>query len=167
MLNDYYKYNNMNNKESNEITNYNYVIPKSMNYKQSEIINYAIKIASKSIMTHQHAAVIVNNRGQILGEGINKPHNNFKDYYSIHAECACIKDSIKKNKNKLEMYDLSLYVIRISYINNNYYLRQSKPCENCKKVINKYAQKYKLKTIYYSIDEFIHNNIIYKSKFNY
>ena len=153
MLNDYYKYNNMNNKESNEITNYNYVIPKSMNYKQSEIINYAIKI--------------VNNRGQILGEGINKPHNNFKDYYSIHAECACIKDSIKKNKNKLEMYDLSLYVIRISYINNNYYLRQSKPCENCKKVINKYAQKYKLKTIYYSIDEFIHNNIIYKSKFNY
>ena len=141
--------------------------PKNMNYRQSEIINYAIKIANKSTMTHQHAAVIVNNRGEVLGEGFNKLNSNLTNIFSIHAECACIKNSIKKNKNKLEMYDLTLYVIRISYINDFCYLRQSKPCENCKKVIDKYAQKYKLRTIYYSIDEFKADNIIYKSKFNY
>lgn len=140
---------------------------KNMDFKQSEIINYAIKVANKSTMTHQHAAVIVNNRGDILGEGFNKPNNNLTNIYSIHAECACIKNSIKKNKNKLEMYDLTLYVIRISYINNKSYLRLSKPCDNCKKVIDKYAQKYKLKTIYYSIDEFTDNEIIYKNRFNY
>jgi hypothetical protein len=137
--------------------------PKNMTYKQSEIINYAIKIANKSTMTHQHAAIIVNNRGEVLGEGFNKPNNNLTNIYSIHAECACIKNSIKKNKHKLGMYDLTLYVIRISYINNFCYLRFSKPCANCIKVIDKYAQKYKLRTIYYSIDEFELDNIIYKS----
>ena len=163
----------MNHTSDDDDSDNKYIIPKTMNYKQSVIINYAIKIANKSMLTYQHAAVIVNNRGEILGEGYNKVVYTKKNYYSIHAECACIKDSIRKNKNKLKMYNLTLYIIRISYLNNNCYLRQSKPCENCKKVINEYAQKYNLKTIYYSMDEFIDSSIIYNtiikydSKFDY
>ena len=141
---------------------------KTMNIKQSEIINYAIKIAHKSTMTQQHAAVLVNNKGEILGEGFNKPYDNFSNIFSLHAECACINNSIKKNKSRLCLYDLTLYVIRISYINNSCYLRQSKPCENCKKIIEKYAQKYKLRTVYYSIDELTPEGLVYQNnKFKY
>ena len=143
-----------------------YKIPKYMSHRQTYLIEYAKQIAKKSVMNHKHSAILVS-RNKILGEGYNKPFNrkpfitNFSTHthslsncYSIHAENACIKDAIKKNKNKLELYNLELYVIRISNINNNYYLKNSKPCENCKKLIENYTKKYKINKIYYSLDEF-------------
>ena len=154
-----------------------YKIPKHITPKQNYLIEYAKQIAIKSVMNYKHGAILVS-RNKILGEGYNKLYNrkplisnsdtytiNLSNCYSIHAENACLKDAIKKNKNKLESYDLELYVIRVSIINNNYYLRDSKPSENCKKLIENYTKKYKINKIYYSIDE-LNLNIKYNNKFN-
>lgn len=135
-------------------------IPKSMTDKQENIINYAINLANKSPMTHKHAAVLIN-KNKIIGEGYNKSFSYLVNSFSIHAEVMCIKNALKKYKN-LNLLNLELYVIRISYQNNICYLRQSKPCQNCSNTII----NYNIKTVYYTIDNSI-INVEYKNKFNY
>lgn len=138
-------------------------IYKNINIKQNIFILRAQYLARKSTMTQQHAAIIVYHN-KIIGEGINKSIN-LNNKYSIHAEVAAINDVKKKNIINL-LKNSSLYVIRISTINNKCCLRNSKPCYNCKK----YIEKYNIQKTYYSLDEINieEYNIIYnKNKFNY
>jgi deoxycytidylate deaminase len=146
----------------NDIKRRYITIPKSMTDKQSLFIKYAITIAHKSTMTQKHAAILIN-RNKIIGEGFNKSFSYLVNSFSIHAEIICIKDALKRNKNKLILSNLELYVIRISYINNICYLRHSKPCENCSNAIINFSKKYNIKTIYYTIDD-NSINVKYKNK---
>jgi len=136
---------------------------KNINIKQNIFILRAKYLARKSTMTQQHAAIIVYHN-KIIGEGVNKSIK-LNNKYSIHAEVAAINEVKKKNITHL-LKSSTLYVIRVSTINNKCCLRNSKPCNNCKK----YIEKYNIPKIYYSLDEINiedHNIVYNKNKFNY
>jgi tRNA(Arg) A34 adenosine deaminase TadA len=104
-------------------------------------IDKAANAAEKSNGYYRHGAVIVY-RNKVISSASNmylsrytieKPHN------SIHAEV----NAIMRVKNKHILKHCFLYVVRI---NNNGEIKNSKPCENCMKIIN----KHKIKLCYHS-----------------
>lgn len=128
-----------------------------MKKKHINYFNIASIDAQKSNMHKNFGAVIVNNN-KIIGIG----HNHSIDYYTrshnyiskerkilqnIHAEHDAILDAIKRgNKKLIPMSDI--YISRIyndydSYDEFNF--QTSHPCENCRKLI----EKYKIKKAYY------------------
>lgn len=121
-----------------------------MRKSHETMLYYAKNIAEKSKMRVQHGCVIVDSKGYIISTAFNK-YNHFYNIQkpwqkgsrlSCHAEEGALK---KVNFNKLE--GAKLYVVRISYSGE---LLNSKPCERCTKIINKFIHKYGLKEVYYS-----------------
>lgn len=100
---------------------------------QSYYIDQASNIALKSNGYYKHGAVIVY-RNKIISSASNvylskytteKPHN------SIHGEV----NAIINVKNKHILKHCVMYVVRI---NNKGELRDSTPCETCRKILNRY-----------------------------
>lgn len=130
---------------------------KTLNNKHSKFLHIASIDAQKSNMHKNFGAVIVYNN-KIIGIGHNhsidyctRKYNYFskerKMLQNIHAEHDAILDAIKKgNKHLISKSDI--YISRIlndydSYDEFNF--QTSHPCENCKKLI----EKYKIKKAYY------------------
>lgn len=114
-------------------------IPKNIGSKHSYYLDEATKTAHKSSMTHQHGCVIVSDTGDIIACGFNKNVNFMCHQFSIHAEA----DAISKLK-KIMLLNVSMYIVRISPA--GIFLKYSKPCNNCQKLI----QKCGIKRVYYS-----------------
>lgn len=119
-------------------------ISKVITRKHDLFISVAAKIAEKSTMQQKHGAVIVY-KNKIIATGFNHTCDYMNSNYSIHAEVAAISQ-IFYNKQLLELCDI--YVVRIAPAFNNC-LKNSKPCKNCTKFIN----KYKLRNTYYSTND--------------
>ena len=122
-----------------------------INYKHQHVIDYLIQnVVHKSNMRCKHAAALVDNKGNIISTGYNYMiiTNQFsnrlnKKIYSIHAERDCLS---KCNKKKINGCDL----VVIRYGCDRFLLSQ--PCKDCERLINIYIKKYKLKNVYYSIE---------------
>lgn len=88
-------------------------------------------------------------KGKIIGNGYNKGYGKILNgNYSVHAEVDAIYDVIKKYKNhgcERILRECSLYVIQ--YTDK---LRNSMPCNNCCKVIEKYG----IRRVYFSTETF-------------
>jgi len=124
--------------------------------KLDHYIYIAMCEALKSNMFHQHGAIIIH-RNKIIGRGHNYSFGKNKcrgNHWSDHAEYNAIK-----NCNCQHLLNESiLIVVRITPFfvdmkNNNKpidnlktFLKDSIPCTNCQKTIN----KYKIKKIIYS-----------------
>ena len=105
-------------------------------------INEAYCQAIKSEMNFNHGCVLIH-RGKIVGKGFNCYHDsNYKSEYSLHAEINAINNGLKK----LHVNDLKKCELVIIRINKNGEMLNSRPCNNCKKVI----EGYKIKKIFYS-----------------
>ena len=123
----------------------------NLNNKQEYIIDYLKNnIIIKSNMRCKHAAALVDTKGNILSTGYNYniitnqySNRQNKKIYSIHAERDCLS---KCNKKKIK--DADLYVIR--YGCDKFLISQ--PCKDCKRLIEIYIKKYKLKNVYYSVN---------------
>ena len=104
------------------------------------VFEKAISLAQKSTMLQKHGAIILSKNGEVIGQG----YNHFTDYmshqWSCHAEIAALL-SIKNKREKLS--DASLLVVRIG---NDGIPKLSKPCENCRKEI----QKSGIRRVFYS-----------------
>jgi len=118
---------------------------------QLSYIYKAIEESLKSPLRCKHGCVIVKDK-RIVAFGYNKyrgynrhgtSHVNHRR--SIHAE----EDAINSCR-KRDLKDAELYVVRFN-INSNE-TSNSKPCHNCKKIINFCIRKYGLKCAYYSAD---------------
>lgn len=128
-----------------------------MNNKHIKYFKIASIDAEKSNMNKNYGAVIVYDN-KIIGKG----HNHSIDYYTrsynyikkerkilqnIHAEHDAILDAIKKgNKNLISKSDI--YISRILndyHISEEYNFQTSHPCDNCRKLI----EKYKIKKAFY------------------
>ena len=128
----------------------------NLNSRHEYVINYLKEnIITKCSMRCKHAAALVDNKGNIISTGYNYiimtneySHNNKKKIYSIHAERDCLMNCV--NKDKIRGADL--YVIRCGCEYNNKLLI-SQPCKNCENLINVYIKKYKLRNIYYTIND--------------
>ena len=116
--------------------------PKSISSRHGVYFDKASKIAMKSCMNHQHGCVIVSDEGEILAHGYNRVVDFMCHQFSIHAEVDAIC-KLKRNRNVLA--SSSMYIVRISPKTCNL-LKYSRPCENCQKLIEKYA----IKRVYYS-----------------
>jgi deoxycytidylate deaminase len=112
--------------------------------KHDLFLSIAAKIAEKSTMQQKHGAVIVY-KNKIIASGFNYNCSHMNNNYSIHAEVAAISQ-LFYNKALLEFCDI--YVVRIAPAYDNC-LKNSKPCKNCTKFIN----KYKLRNTYYSTND--------------
>lgn len=119
-------------------------ISKVITRKYDLFISMAAKIAEKSTMLQKHGAVIVY-KNKIVATGFNYNCNHMNNNFSIHAEVAAISQ-LFYNKSLLEFCDI--YVVRIAPAFNNC-LKNSKPCKNCTKFIN----KHKLRNTYYSTND--------------
>lgn len=132
---------------------------KFMNKKHINYFNIASIDAQKSNMHKNFGAVLVYNN-KIIGIG----HNHSIDYHTrshnyinkerqnllnIHAEHDAILNAIK-NGNKKYISKSDIYISRILNDYNDYdefNFQKSHPCENCRKLI----EKYKIKKAYFII----------------
>lgn len=131
---------NNNNATSEFFEQFDERFPKSINERHQNYLEMAAKIALNSNMSHKHGAIIVYKK-KIISTGYNYFSSHLCHDYSIHAEVAAIMN-IKSKKDILS--ECEMYVVRIARIDN--VLKYSKPCDNCKKVIN----KFNIKKTYYS-----------------
>ena len=119
-------------------------------------IDEAKHCATKSNIKIAHHGAVVIYRGKIVGKGYNYAKNlynnnkensrelikNNKYKYSVHAEVAAIKNSLK-NVNQETLKKCELIVVRV---NNMGELMNSQPCDCCKNFIN----NFKIRKTYYS-----------------
>ena len=105
-------------------------------------INEAYCQALKSEMNFNHGSVLIY-RGRIIGKGFNSYHDsNYKEEYSLHAEISAINNALKK----IHVNDLKKCELVIIRINKNGDFLNSKPCDNCARII----KNYNIKKIFYS-----------------
>lgn len=129
------------NATSEYFEKYDEQLPKNYNRIQKKFLDIAGKIALNSSMLHKHGALIVH-KNKIVSYGFNYRCDTLSKNYSIHAEICAINNM----KNKSIFNECDMYVVRIASDTYNNILKYSKPCENCKKIIN----KYNIRKIYYS-----------------
>ena len=104
------------------------------------VFDKAMQLAKKSTMMQKHGAVILDKNGDIIGQGFNHFASFMSHSWSCHAEIVALLSI--KNK-KVTLVDATLVVVRIGPESNP---KLSKPCENCRKEINKFG----IKRVFYS-----------------
>lgn len=134
-------------------------IPKNSRSKHEKFLSHAAKTAQKSTMEHKHGAVIVLDN-EIIASGYNHLEEFMCHNFSIHAEVdAILKAKKKSKKQKFDLSDAEMYVVRIGSIRMDFPLKYSKPCPDCEKAITKHG----LRRIYYSTNkeflDYCNNNL--------
>jgi len=127
-----------------------------MHKNDLKLLNFAANIAQRSDMRTKHGCIIIDNKGNIISTAYNKTLNlsseklkkfDKNNKVSRHAEENAL---FKVDKRKL--FGAKLYVVRTVSLNENEnILLNSKPCEKCKNIIEKYMKKFGLKKVYYTI----------------
>lgn len=122
----------------------------------TEIMLSAIEIAKKSDMRVKHGCIIIDNKGTIISKACNKMLNfdtekiKNRDQYlkvSYHAE-----ENALKQVNPKKLFGAKLYVVRYGNSDSNFFMN-SKPCNRCTIIIDKYMKKYGLKNVFYSVEK--------------
>lgn len=122
----------------------------------TEIMLSAIEIAKKSDMRVKHGCIIIDNKGTIISKACNKMLNfdtekiKNRDQYlkvSYHAE-----ENALKQVNPKKLFGAKLYVVRYGNSDNKFFAN-SKPCDRCTIIIDKYMKKYGLKNVFYSVEK--------------
>ena len=122
----------------------------------TEIMLSAIEIAKKSDMRVKHGCIIIDNKGTIISKACNKMLNfdtekiKNRDQYlkvSYHAE-----ENALKQVNPKKLFGAKLYVVRYGNSDSNFFMN-SKPCNCCTIIIDKYMKKYGLKNVFYSVEK--------------
>lgn len=108
-----------------------------------DVFDRAVQLAKKSTMNQRHGAVIVKG-GEIIGQGYNHAATFMSHSWSCHAEVSAILNL--KNKSKRYLEDATLIVVRIGPDSIGCPMKLSKPCENCRKAIEKAG----IKKVFYS-----------------
>lgn len=117
--------------------------PKTSNERQSYFLDYAAKIAQKSVMEHKHGAIIVLDN-EIIATGFNYLYEHMCHKNSIHAEVDALLNVKGRRRNMLT--EAEMYVVRIGPRNMDCPLKYSRPCCDCQKAIMKYG----IRKVYYS-----------------
>lgn len=115
--------------------------------KDVSFLNIARYFAEKSVEKKKHGAVVVKS-GRVVGSGFNKfknhpdliPHDLIKVHCSRHAEEVAIHEAGENARGAI------LYVARV---NKQGIDRNSKPCEECSKLI----QRSGIKKVIYTMEE--------------
>ena len=121
--------------------------------KHMSFLEVASAVAHRSDMYHRHGAVVVDRRGRVLGVGFNYRVKNQGNRWSVHAEEAAIQDCRRKG---FSLQHATMYVIRIRTWKRELtlqknskgvpppaksfgetQLRNSRPCRNCQRFIEK------------------------------
>lgn len=122
--------------------NFNFSDSNSFTKKLNDQINFLKKLASKSAVSHKHAACLINGNGKIITFGLNKYINskiNSKPIrICIHAEQDCLANCHFKFCKGMD-----LLVIRIGPTGG---LLNSRPCNLC---VTKLQEK-QIRKVYYS-----------------
>lgn len=108
-----------------------------------DVFERAVQLAKKSVMTQKHGAVIVKG-GEIIGQGYNHATTFMSHSWSCHAEVAAILNL--KNKSRKYLEDATLIVVRVGPVSIGCPMKLSKPCENCRKAIEKVG----IRKVFYS-----------------
>jgi deoxycytidylate deaminase len=131
-------------------------IAQKLNRKHAFYFDIAAKIAQNSNMYQKHGALIVYKK-TIISSGTNNYLLKSSKKYSTHAEIS----AINKVKNKKQLSECEMYIVRIGPDKFNNMLKYSKPCINCQNYIN----KYNIKKIYYSTN-YEYDSIVSSSESN-
>ena len=84
---------------------------------------------------------------KVLSHGTNCSTDSIM---TIHAEVdAILKAKKKSKKQKYDLADADMYVVRIGSIRMDYPLKYSRPCPDCAKAISKHG----LRRVYYSTNK--------------
>lgn len=119
-------------------------IPKHPDERQEYFLKKAAQIAFRSNLVQRHGCLIVNSQtDEILSSGFNHTYIHMYHKFSCHAEY----DALRKVKKTFDLSNAEMYVVRIGP--NGAYLKMSKPCEGCKKLI----LKANIGKVYYSWSE--------------
>ena len=103
-----------------------------------------VAVAKTCPMRDKYAAAIVDNKNNILTISTNQPYPRTAERkngkMSYHAEELCIENLIRQRKNnKLRKYTLVLMKTGMDGT-----IRESFPCKNCQKLIDKVGIKLKI-----------------------
>ena len=117
--------------------------------KDVSFLNIARYFAEKSEERKKHGAVVVKS-GRVVGAGHNKfknhpdviPEELIKIHCSRHAEEVAIREAGDNARGAI------LYVARV---NNSGLDRNSKPCEECSKLIEKSG----IKKVIYTVEQYV------------
>lgn len=122
------------------------------------VIQELTNLAKKSDVRSQHAAAILNNKGEIIVSATNyhlhKPYHGKiwkpEGEYTVHAEEAAYIKFIQKYHHLIKGgKSFILIVIRIQRGGTN--CLHSKPCKKCTQKINKLIKKKVISKVYYSV----------------
>tara|TARA_B100000427_G_C15244487_1_gene479352 strand:+ start:139 stop:477 length:339 start_codon:yes stop_codon:yes gene_type:complete len=111
---------------------------------RTDFIEEATRIAeSSSVICASHGAVVIY-RGKIIGRGCNKYclRDKKRKIFSIHAEVSAVQDALRR----INLDELKKTKIIIVRINNDGEIKDSFPCEKCRK----YLIDHGIRNIYYS-----------------
>lgn len=122
------------------------------------VIQKLTNLAKKSDVRSQHAAAILNSKGEIIVSASN--YHLHKPYmgpiwkpdgeYTIHAEEAAYMKFIQKYRHLIKGgKSYTMVVIRIQRGGEN--CLHSKPCKKCTQKINKLIKKKVISKVYYSV----------------
>lgn len=111
----------------------------ALSNKQRSLLSRTIEYAYRSSARQRHAAIIVKG-GRVMNVGINRCHNNPRDYPAgmidtcveqngIHAEVAAMR-----GVDEDILRGATIYVARVSPGGN---VSLSKPCKRCTDALNK------------------------------
>jgi deoxycytidylate deaminase len=119
------------------------------------IMQYAADISMKSDMNFKHGCVILDKKGKIISTAYNKRITTKSKKILIYSRDNKLsrhaEEIALRNVDKRKLSGAKLYIVRSGEcINSNYILMDSKPCNKCTKVIEKYMNNFGLKVVYYS-----------------
>lgn len=121
-----------------------------MHNQHGQWVKDALDVASKSHVKTKHGCIIIDSHGSIVSTGCNRyegVQNIYKPYrrgerLSCHAEEMALRSADPRR-----LMGAKLYVVRVSH---DHTPMNSKPCNRCTILIEKYMCKYGLKKVYYS-----------------
>lgn len=111
----------------------------------NDVFERAIFVANKSTMIFKLGCVIIKN-GEIISEGYNHYAEELCHLYSIHSEVHALYNLKKMHRNKKFLEDAVMLIVRVGNGKESRTLRSARPCEDCRKAIDKFG----IKRVFYS-----------------
>jgi len=120
-----------------------------MHKQHKQWVEHAIDEAEKSHVRMKHGCVIIDSHGSLVSKGCNRYEGvmNLDKPYCRGQRTTChAEESALRSADPKRLMGARMYIVRVSHNTH----MNSKPCDRCHLLIEKFMRKYGLKTAYYT-----------------
>ena len=120
-----------------------------MHRQHKQWVNDALTEAERSHVKMKHGCVIIDSHGSLVSKGCNRYEGvmNIDKPYRRGQRSSChAEESALRSADPRRLMGARMYIVRVSHNEP----MNSKPCQRCHLLIEKFMRKYGLKTAYYT-----------------